>query len=126
MKKKIAKKVNKKSSDDKIAFEKALRSTGLLLPETDDEIEAYNKIYGDTPVELPERLKTTDFLFEKLNKKTKIVSLYSEEESEIVPQLAYAARDGQDTLPEEILKKMSTIKKDKREQKKKNAAKKKK
>jgi hypothetical protein len=113
-----------KSSAEKLALGKALRSTGLLLPETEDEIDAFNQLYGNTPIELPEKLKTINFLFEdeKQSNTHKIIPISSFLEDKNIPQLAYAARDGQDGLPENILNKMATAKKEKR---KKTATKKK-
>ena len=116
MKSRDKKSKGQKASAEKLALGKVLKSTGVLLPETEDEIEAFNTLYGNTPVELPEKLKTINFLFgdETAGKKVKIIPMIPLADDEYVPQLAYAARDGQAGLPEEILKKMNAIKKEKR------------
>lgn len=44
---------------------KLLRMNGYLLPETEEEVEAFYEIYGHEMVELPEKFKTLDFLFEE-------------------------------------------------------------
>lgn len=117
-----------KASEEKLALGKVLKSTGILLPETEDEIEAFNELYGNTPIELPEKLKNIDFLFEDETpvKKTKVIPIFPVLDDEYVPQLAYAARDGQSDLPEEIVKKMASVKKEKRANKKSSSTKKKK
>lgn len=110
---------NKKSKQNNNCndFGKALRSSGLLLPETDDEVQGFNNLYGQINGELPERFKNMDFLFENKQKKETIIvtmdlSVKGEESS-----LSYAARDGQEKLPEPILEKMKELKTKAREKK---------
>lgn len=48
----------------KLIYLKVLRMNGFLLPETEDEVQAFYERYGDEMVELPDKFKTIDFLFE--------------------------------------------------------------
>lgn len=61
-KKTITMKKRKQCSQEKLSLGKLLRSTGLLLPETEDEVLAFEKLYGSEPIELPEKLKNPLFL----------------------------------------------------------------
>lgn len=47
-----------------LIYLKLLRMNGYLLPETEDEVQAFYDRYGDEQVELPEKFRTVDFLFE--------------------------------------------------------------
>jgi len=119
----MAKKSNKKKSNGNDELGKALRSSGALLPETEDEVKAFYEIYGNTKLDLPAELQNSDFLF--VEKEAKVIPMnpFNEEEME-VSQLAYAAREGQEDLPDHIANKMKDLKKQKRG-KKKNSGKKK-
>lgn len=101
---------NSKSSNGNKEFEKVLRSTGMLLPVTDDEILAFNNLYGDLNHNLPERFKTVDFIFDDKPKKTAKVISMNACDSSVNHQLSYAARDGQEALPTHIQKKMKDLK----------------
>ena len=93
----------KKSSDLKTA----LKAFGYLFPETEEEYEAFEEIYGNTEIELPEYLKDLNFLNKKMVGNTgRVISLHPSQENSI-SVTAYAAREGQDTLPDSIKKKMA-------------------
>lgn len=49
-------------------LEADMRNFGYLLPTNDQELEEFEKIYGNTQVIFPEHLKSPDFLFKKKNK----------------------------------------------------------
>lgn len=116
----MSKSSKKTKSQTQEEIGKALRSSGALLPETEDEVKAFYEIYGNTKIDLPEKLQSADFLFEEKKVETKIIPIHPfDEETEAIPQLAYAARDGQEDLPEAITEKMKNLKKEKRSKKKK-------
>lgn len=59
-------KKTKKQLDDELfiaALLKTMRMTGYLLPETEDEVEAFEALYGKEQHELPEKLKDLSFIF---------------------------------------------------------------
>jgi len=56
-------KKRKQCSQEKLLLGKLFRSTGLLFPETEDEVLAFEKLYGSEPIELPEKLRNPSFLF---------------------------------------------------------------
>lgn len=56
-------KKRKKISQEKIDLGKVLRSVGILFPITEDEVESFERLYGDEPVELPEKLRDPSFLY---------------------------------------------------------------
>ena len=64
-------KTNRKREPDSLtpqeqkAIEEDLRHFGYLLPTTDEELEAFEQIYGTTQVIFPEHLKDPQFLFAK-------------------------------------------------------------
>lgn len=95
----------------------ALRSSGILLPQTEIEISLFKEIYQQqVKRELPERFKNLNFLFEKKHSIPTVILNIKEIDNNSV--YSYAARDGQD-LPENILNKMKELKKAKRAKKKK-------
>jgi hypothetical protein len=101
--KKTNKSKQKKNSSD---FVHALRSSGMLLPVSDEEVKSFNELHGELNEELPERFKTLDFIFDNVkNSETSTISLSSEE-----IRLAYAARDGQEKIPDHILNQMKELK----------------
>jgi len=52
-----------KSQLQDAALLKALRSYGYLFPETEDEVEMFEKLFGHEKIELPESLRDSSFLF---------------------------------------------------------------
>jgi len=52
---------NKTDKDYELDY--ALKALGYLVPETEDEVHAFEEINGNTEVELPEHLKKSNFLF---------------------------------------------------------------
>jgi hypothetical protein len=78
-------------------IEKAFRTGGFIFPETVDEVKEFERIYGRTDVILPAELQNLDFLYSQFKKssKKKITIIHSE-------NLAMAAREGNDQLPDEI------------------------
>lgn len=91
-------------------FVHALRSSGMLLPVSDDEVKSFNDFYSQLNEELPERFKKIDFLFQELEKKKTNAILTSSPVSKEEITLAYAARDGQENLPKHILDQMKDLK----------------
>lgn len=74
MLKKIVVKPKKKKKES--ALETDMKRFGYLLPTNDEELEEFEKIYGSTPIALPEHLKSPDFLFRKKDgKKAKVIAL---------------------------------------------------
>ena len=96
--------------NDSVDFVKALRSSGMLLPVTDDEVKSFNELHGELNHELPEKFKNLDFIF----KETKIERKFEMPTTSVGPteevRLAYAARDGQEKLPDHILNQMKELK----------------
>lgn len=97
------------SKDAKIRL--YLVEKGYLFPETDAEIEAVENLQKNTTIELPEKLKTPDFILNNLDtpskrdwskifspNEAKVKSLYDQEFTSM------AAREGGEYLPEEIRK----------------------
>lgn len=101
--------------DDCRDFGIAMRSIGILLPETDSELQSLKEIIGNSNGVLPERFKNMDFVFEKKTKRETILIMETTDRNAL---LSYAARDGQENLPEHILNKMKGLKNALREKKK--------
>ena len=66
------------------SLESILLETGFRLPVTEEEIEKYEEIFGNTDILLPKEIDSPDFLFDKQIEsvsekkiKTKVVSLDS-------------------------------------------------
>lgn len=91
-------------------LETALKSFGYLFPETDEEIDAFEEMHGNTEVVLPEHLENWNSLKRKNNNKGKVINLnpVEEEQNSVI---AYAAREGQNSLPDFIKEKMTSDKK---------------
>jgi len=96
MKKQISPK-NRDSKNEEI-IQHALKTGGFLFPTTISEVDNYELNYGSTDVILPEELQVPDFLFNNSGKK-----LINNESGETI---AMAARDGIDTIPKYIQKRM--------------------
>jgi len=82
-------------------IEQILRTGGYVLPSSDFEFEEFERIYGTTNVILPDELLEPTFLYldEKKKPLVKTKEIYNNE-------LAMAARQGGEELPEEIKKRM--------------------
>lgn len=89
------------SHEEKI-LRKALRTGGFVFPETVDEVNEFERIYGATDVILPAELESANFLISQSPKirKGHVVKLH-------VENLAMAAREGSTSLPDEIKKMMA-------------------
>ena len=109
------KRTKSKQLDDCRDFGIAMRSIGILLPETDSELQSHKEIIGNSNGALPERFKNMDFVFEKKTKRDSILIMETTDRNAL---LSYAARDGQENLPEHILNKMKRLKNSLREKKK--------
>jgi hypothetical protein len=94
--KKIVKDNSKETQQEKM-IEKALRTGGFIFPETVEEVKEFERIYGKTDVMMPTELQEPDFLYSQKKKigKIKMVTLHSE-------NLAMAAREGSNHMPDEI------------------------
>ena len=75
---------NQKNKETK-SIESILLDTGFRLPVTDEEIDKYEKIFGNTDIILPKVIDSSDFLFNEPQKlrgvkktKTKVVSIDSQ------------------------------------------------
>ena len=104
----------KKSKDeqksDSASFVHALRSSGLLMPVTDEEVKSFDELHGELNEELPERFKNLDFIFKNTGSiNTQNTPTSSSGLTEEV-KLAYAARDGQERLPDHIMNQMKELK----------------
>lgn len=87
-----------------------LKSFGYMFPETEDELDAFEEMYGNTEIELPEHLKDLNFLNKKKESNNgKIITLNPSQEDSI-NVIAYAAREGQDILPDYIKRRMANDK----------------
>ncbi len=98
--------------EDCEALTKALRSSGILLPESEDEVQSFNQIHGEATGDLPQKFKSVDFMF-AAKSSAKIISIT---EPLTASSMAYAARDGQD-LPDHIQNKMKALKEKNRKRK---------
>lgn len=75
----MIKKVKTKSKEQQESpLEADMKRYGYLLPTNDEELAEFKRMYGDTPVALPEHLKNPAFLFKKKQepkKKGKVIAL---------------------------------------------------
>lgn len=117
MKAKHDNKKHKKSTSGS-ALEKAMRSSGILLPESDDEFESFNKQYGSTQMEFPADLETPEFLTENFLYPIVISEVFDSASVAEESQFTYAARNGNEKLPVHILEKMRLVKEAKSRSKK--------
>lgn len=106
------KKSNGTKKDDCEVFNKALRSSGILVPESEDEVQSFNHIYGETANDLPQKFKSVDFMF-AVKSPAKFLPLT---QPLAESSMSYAARDGQD-LPNHIQNKMKSLKEKNRKRK---------
>lgn len=84
-----------------------LLDKGKVIPVSDEEIEYVTKNLKSEP--LPEELKNPSFILDNLNKKSsKFKNLINEknDENDYNTIIAMAAREGNEKLPNEILKQM--------------------
>lgn len=88
----------KKHNADKFesSLQQALKGGGHLFPTSDEEVKNFERLYGSTDIEMPEKFKTPDFILSSLKKETVI-----KEEA----TYAMAARSGK-KLPKEVMKNM--------------------
>jgi hypothetical protein len=105
-----SKKKDSKQNNNCDDFIHSLRSSGMLLPISDEEVKSFKALYGELNEELPDKFKNVDFLFEDYKKKdTVVIQVNSQNQAEEL-NLAYAARDGQEKIPAHILAKMKELK----------------
>lgn len=91
---------NSISNQEKM-IEKTLRTGGFVLPSSDDELKEFEHIFGTTDIILPEELQEPNFLYSNPKKKfdSKLKELHATD-------FSMAARQGVETLPQEVKKKM--------------------
>lgn len=96
----MKKEKNSNLQNEKI-IQKALRIGGFVIPQTPDEVEDYEKQFGNTEIILPDRLKNLDFM------DSNVAEVIPKEKQKIAsrPTIAMAAREGSE-LPQEILDRM--------------------
>jgi hypothetical protein len=58
--------LTKKNNSQKESVTSLLKKTGLLMPSTEDEVEANEKIFGDTKILLPESVSNPDNIWEQI------------------------------------------------------------
>ena len=80
-------------------IEKTLKTTGFLFPETVEEVEEFERIYGKTEVTLPDELQNSQFLF-ICQKDIDFQSLITTNNSD---NFEMAAREGIADLPDNVI-----------------------
>ncbi|WP_114940819.1 hypothetical protein [Mucilaginibacter endophyticus] len=95
---------NSNSKDPQVDLEFLLRTNGFLFPETVNEVNAYERTFGDTDIILPDDMQEPSFLKEARSRVTRerdnIISLRADNFS-----LAARAEKGNE-LPEHIKQQM--------------------
>lgn len=97
---KISTKKSTANTED-LTIEFVLKTNGFLFPETVEEVIEFEKNFGNTNVILPNSLETPDFLYTKKSNSTIIQSAQPE-------NLAMAARNGKNTIPNDVLEIMKS------------------
>lgn len=103
-------KINIQHSDFESYLEDALKSNGYLFPETDEQMDVFEKNMGN--IKLPKEFEAPDFVFKEKRryfmKPERIIDNVEEDKN-----WAIAARDGKE-IPKDILLKMKNDKEEAR------------
>ena len=94
--------ISKKNDQEKL-IEKGLRTGGFAFPQTVKDVIEFEKNFGNTDMILPDSLQEPAFLQYK-HQKPFDIKTQSVQEAE---NLAMAAREGSNGLPDDILKLMA-------------------
>ncbi len=81
-------------------IQKAMHNSGFLFPETIEEVEEFERIYGTTAIILPEVLRTPVFPDDLVTKKPL-------EKLMTAPKLAMAAKGAKHKMTDEVSRQMA-------------------